>query len=368
MPKSSFRVLLVDDDEDDIFVIRDYLAEVRPSRFDFSSAGSPDEAFQKISQQTFDVYIIDYRLGAVTGLDLLKELIARGDRTPVILLTGYGDHEVDQEAMRVGAADYLLKGELSAHLLERAIRYATYRAQMQAQAITQDRMASIGLLASSLAHEIGTPLGVIRGRAEYLSMQVENDAEVKKNVDIIVSQIDRVSGLIRSLLNLARGDETAQVSATEVAPAVQDILELMNHELKKNDIRIENAIGPLAVSPRIRATSDKLHQILLNLVVNSVHAIVEAKEKGRTDNHEIRISALDLGAQWSISVEDTGSGISKENQAKLFRPFFTTKDIGVGTGLGLATSYWMIQAWGGSMSVQSQEGKGTIFRLIVPKA
>ncbi|MFL5814921.1 MAG: sensor histidine kinase [Bdellovibrionia bacterium] len=368
MPKSSFRVLLVDDDDDDIFVIRDYLAEVRTSRFDFSAASSPDEAFQKISQQTFDVYIIDYRLGAVTGLDLLKELIARGDRTPVILLTGYGDHEVDQEAMRVGAADYLLKGELSTHLLERAIRYATYRAQMQTQAITQDRMASIGLLASSLAHEIGTPLGVIRGRAEYLSMQVEDNAEVKKNVGIIVSQIDRVSGLIRSLLNLARGDETAQVSAIEVAPAVQDILELMNHELKKHDIRIENTIGQLAVSPRIRATSDKLHQILLNLVVNSVHAIVEAKKKGRADGHMIRISALDLGAQWSISVEDTGSGISKENQAKLFRPFFTTKDIGVGTGLGLATSYWMIQSWGGSMSVESQEGKGTIFHLIVPKA
>jgi signal transduction histidine kinase len=367
MPKSLIRVLLIDDDEDDIFVIRDYLGEVRTTRFDFSSASSPEEAYQKISQQTFDVYIIDYRLGAVTGLDVLKEFVARGDRTPVILLTGYGDHEVDQEAMRVGAADYLLKGELSAHLLERAIRYATYRAQMQAQAITQDRMASIGLLASSLAHEIGTPLGVIRGRAEYLSMQVENEPEVKKNVDIIVSQIDRVSGLIRSLLNLARGDERAQASVIEVNPAVKDVLDLMNHELEKHGIRVENDLAKITPTPKIRATSDKLHQILLNLVVNSVHAITDAKKHGKSTDHMLRISAQDLGAQWSISVEDTGCGISKENQAKLFRPFFTTKDIGVGTGLGLATSFWMIQSWGGSMSVESQEGKGTVFRMNIPK-
>jgi signal transduction histidine kinase len=199
-------------------------------------------------------------------------------------------------------------------------------------------------------------------------MQVENEPEVKKNVDIIVSQIDRVSGLIRSLLNLARGDERAQASAIEVAPAVKDVLDLMNHELEKHAIRIENEIAQVTPTPKIRATSDKLHQILLNLVVNSVHAIVYAKNQGRMANHRIRVSSQDLGAQWSISIEDTGCGISKENQTKLFRPFFTTKDIGVGTGLGLATSYWMIQSWGGSMSVESQEGKGTIFRMVIPKA
>jgi signal transduction histidine kinase len=303
----------------------------------------------------------------MTGIDLIREWSSRGDRTPVILLTGYGDHEIDQEAMRVGAADYLVKGELSAHLLERAIRYATYRVQMQAQAISQDRMASIGLLASSLAHEIGTPLGVIRGRAEYLLMQVEKDAEVKKNVDIIVSQIDRVSGLIRSLLNLARGDESKQTGSIRVSSAVRDVFELMNHEFKKHGITAESLIHEDS-SPAIQGTSEQLHQILLNLVVNSVHAIIEAQKSSQTGGHFIRVNAQDLGTQWEISVEDSGCGISKENQAKLFRPFFTTKDIGVGTGLGLATSYWIIQSWRGSMSVESQEGKGTIFRLIVPKA
>jgi signal transduction histidine kinase len=363
---SPIRVLLVDDDDDDIFVIRDLLSEVRTTRFDFESAESPEDAIRKSRERAFDVYLIDYRLGAMTGLDLIKEWISLGDRTPVILLTGYGDHEIDQEAMRIGAADYLVKGELSSHLLERSIRYATYRTQMQAQAISQDRMASIGLLASSLAHEIGTPLGVIRGRAEYLSMQVEGDAEVKKNVDIIVTQIDRVSGLIRSLLNLARGDSTAQTSLIDVNPAVHDVLELMNHELKKNKIRVDNEIENLKV--QLRGTSDKLHQILLNLVVNSVHAIIDAQKQGRLQDHFIRISAQDLGLQWGLSIEDSGCGISKENQTKLFRPFFTTKDIGVGTGLGLATSYWIVQSWGGSISVESQEGKGTIFRITIPKA
>jgi len=367
MNSSPIRVLLVDDDEDDIFVIRDLLNEVRTTRFSLESAASPDEALQKSSQRPFDVYLIDYRLGAVTGLDLIREWSSRGDPTPVILLTGYGAPEIDQEAMKVGAADYLVKGELTAHLLERSIRYATYRFQMQAQAITQDRMASIGLLASSLAHEIGTPLGVIRGRAEYLLMQVEKDAEVKKNVDIIVSQIDRVSGLIRSLLNLARGDESKAITSIAVAPAFRDVFDLMNHELTKHGITAELLMHE-ALSPEIRGTSEQLHQILLNLIVNSVHAIIEARKQGRTQGHFIRANARDLGSQWEISVEDSGCGISKENQTKLFRPFFTTKDIGVGTGLGLATSYWIIQSWGGSMGVESQEGKGTVFRMILPKA
>src|ERR1022692_1355104 len=106
--------------------------------------------------------------------------------------------------MKSGAADYLVKANLTSLLLERSIRYGIYRKKSEAQIIMQDRMASVGLLASGLAHEIGTPLGIIKGRAELLRTPSDQET-IKKTADIIVGQIDRISKLVRSLLNLARG-------------------------------------------------------------------------------------------------------------------------------------------------------------------
>ena len=238
---------------------------------------------------------------------------------------------------------------------------------MRVQSVSQERMASIGLLASSLAHEIGTPLGVIRGRAEYLEMQVKNDASVKKNVEIILSQIDRVSHLIRSLLNVARGEDNGQMEATSVNRCVSDVLELMEHEFRKAGIQIVSELDPRS-EIRVFGEPAKLHQVLLNVIVNAVHAIQKAKaEQGRLEGHGINIKVNDLLAQWSICIEDTGCGISEDEEANLFRPFFTTKQDGVGTGLGLATSLWIVQSWGGSIEIDSRHGLGTKVFVQIPK-
>lgn len=367
---SHTRILLIDDDEDDFIVLRDHLREARTRHIDLVWASSLDEGREKSKAGDFSVYLIDYRLGAQTGLQLMQEFQARGDRTPVILLTGYGDQEIDQEAMRLGAFDYLVKGELSPQLLERSIRYSIHRAQLQSQAVEQDRMASIGLLASSLAHEIGTPLGVIRGRAELLEMQLpQADEPLRSNVRVIITQIDRVAGLIRSLLNLARGDDDSEHGETSTNQAVRDVLQLMSHDLRKHGITVDDQVsdGP---ETRVLASSEKLHQIVLNLVVNAIHAIESAKKLGRLDGHRIAIrsSLGPRGDRATFVVEDTGCGIPKENLAHLFRPFFTTKDIGLGTGLGLATAKRFVESWGGSISVESQIGVGTKFRVELPRA
>src|SRR5207302_1054236 len=125
-------------------------------------------------------------------------------------------------------------------LLERSIRYSIHRAhaiqsifEREAQILMQDRLASVGLLASSLAHEIGTPLGVIRGRAEYLELQLKDNVAIKKNVEVIISQIDRVSKLIRSLLNLARGDQMKSAERVFLNVIVSEVIDLMAHELRK---------------------------------------------------------------------------------------------------------------------------------------
>ncbi len=235
------------------------------------------------------------------------------------------------------------------------------------QILLQDRLASIGLLASSLAHEIGTPLGVIRGRAELLSFQLRGEEEKKKNVDVIVSQIDRVSGLIRSLLKLARGEKDKKLGKVCLSEAVTDTLELLAHEIRKQEVELQNEL-PARGKIDVMAESGPLRQVILNLLVNSLHAIESAKKEGRIQNHFLKIGVNASGDMLELFIQDSGCGISEENQKKLFTPFFTTKEIGKGTGLGLSTSYRIVESWGGSIGMTSRLGQGSSFFIRLPKA
>ena len=375
MKNQPIRILLIDDDEDDFLMFKSLIAEIQGPAWTIEWASSYDAGKRAIEKKAHDVCFLDYRLGGRTGLDLLKEVVAEGCKTPIILLTGYGEPEVDEAAMRAGAADYLVKDQVNpSSIIERSIRYSLYRAktieelkEREAQVLVQDRLASVGLLASSLAHEIGTPLGVIRGRAEYLALQLKDNEAIRKNADIIISQIDRVSSLIRSLLTLARGDEVRSAGEVVLDRVVSEVIDLMGHELRKHGIAIQNEVTEKS-TVRVSAEAGPLHQVLLNLLVNSVHAIGEAVKRGRKSQHFVRVQVTEEPAHWVLSVQDSGCGISEQNKRNLFKPFFTTKDIGVGTGLGLATSYRIIESWGGKIQVESQEDVGTTFRLFLPKA
>lgn len=376
MKEPRISVLLVDDDREDMMIIRDLLDDLPDRPFALDWVASYPDAKRKIQEEKHDAYLIDYRLGAETGLDLISETGAHA-KAPIILLTGQGDRNVDVEAMKRGANDYLVKSQLTALLIERSIRYAINRfqilhelkaseeslrrlyeerLQMEAQILQQDRLATIGLLASSLAHEIGTPLGVMRGRSELLMMHSDSDV-VHKNAKVILDQIDRVSKLIRSLLTLARGDKSQSVVDVNVPEVLQEVLDLIGHELARHSIEIENAIDPKVMA---KAEAGPLHQVFLNLLVNAMHAIQSVKTPRA---HKVRLACERTDFGWNISITDTGCGIPKENLGKLFRPFFTTKDIGVGTGLGLATSYRIVENWDGRIFVDSEENSGTTFTI-----
>src|SRR3954469_6399788 len=123
MGKTSVRVLLIEDDEDDVFLAREYLAESAVFKFEMDWESQPEEARKKMVSGGYDIFLIDYRLGSETGLDLIRFSQENGVLTPSILLTGQGDLKVDLDATRFGAADYLVKTELNASMLERSIRY-----------------------------------------------------------------------------------------------------------------------------------------------------------------------------------------------------------------------------------------------------
>ncbi len=129
MDDRPLRVLLIEDDEDDYLLTRDLFSEIKGNRFDLDWVRTPAEALQAAERNHHDVCLLDYRLGEHTGLELLRELLEKGYKAPVILLTGQGDYGIDVEAMTAGAAGYLVKGQVGVPLLERSIRYALQRAQ-----------------------------------------------------------------------------------------------------------------------------------------------------------------------------------------------------------------------------------------------
>ncbi|MEK6579076.1 MAG: ATP-binding protein [Bdellovibrionota bacterium] len=257
-----------------------------------------------------------------------------------------------------------LKGEPDQYV---SIRFdITARKEAEAKVLVQDRLASVGMMASSLAHEIGNPLGVIRGRAEYLEMQLKGNESAEKNLHIIISQIDRVSELIKSLLRLARGQVTGKPESVSINQVMVDVLDLMGHEFRKNEITILNGLENIN-DLFVLAEAGPLHQVFLNVFVNAIHAIQSAVRGNRKTGHQIKISFEDQKTAWRVTTEDTGCGIDPENMKNLFKPFFTTKEIGAGTGLGLATSYNIVQQWQGDILVESTAGVGTKFHIQIPK-
>tara|TARA_B110001454_G_C12723220_1_gene435933 strand:+ start:15964 stop:17079 length:1116 start_codon:yes stop_codon:yes gene_type:complete len=367
---TEFHILLIDDDEDDFLHIRDLLNDVMSSKYKVTWKSNYNDGRIALNEQTFDACLLDYRLGEKTGLELLSESRGKMFSCPIIFLTGLIDFELDIKAMHVGASDYLVKGQLTSPLLERSIRYAIKQRhdmeelrESKAQIIQQDRLASLGLLASSLAHEIGTPMGIIRSRAELAESKAGSNEALKKDLATIVTQIDRITKLVNSLLHLAREQKSETGASVDINQVIQDVLNLIEHELERNNI---NLIKKLSAANMVKAEAGPLGQVLLNILINAIHAIDESRKQGMTRPHDVIIRTELKNDEVVLSVKDTGCGISDENQRNLFKPFFTTKEIGQGTGLGLATSFKIVESWGGHISATSKLGEGSEFVIRLP--
>ncbi len=238
----------------------------------------------------------------------------------------------------------------------------TARKELEAKVVHQDRLASIGILASGLAHEVGNPLSVIRGRAEFLEMSTK-ETSIREGLAVIISQIDRISKLIRSLLRVSRVKSgEARLVPLQVGEVVDEVFSLIGQKLRADSIEV---FRDYPVGFEVLADFELLEQVLLNLAINSIHAIHEAAQMGREGPHSIRIAASQRKDYIAVEITDTGVGISPENMSKLFRPFFTTKQVGEGTGLGLAIVAQLLREMDGEITVSSRVGVGTTFTLLL---
>jgi len=237
----------------------------------------------------------------------------------------------------------------------------------QGEIIRAEKMASVGRLAAGIAHEIGNPIGIVLG---YLDLLRQPDLGREEHDDFarrVEQEIQRINTVIRQLLDLARPkDSAAQVtSAHEV---IADIAGVMGHQPMMAGIQLQ--IDCNAADDRIWANADQLRQVFLNILLNAADAIRAARRDAdgfiRIATACVQTQVPDRPAWLSIDFTDNGEGIREDQIENIFDPFYTTKEPGKGTGLGLAVSYMIIEKMGGAISVQSRPGQGAAFTIRLP--
>ncbi|MGH9347213.1 MAG: sensor histidine kinase [Vicinamibacterales bacterium] len=231
---------------------------------------------------------------------------------------------------------------------------------LQRQVIRQERLAAVGLLVSGVAHEINNPLQAILGFAELLQMQHRLPDSVTADLKLIQKESARACGIIRNLALFAR-QQPGQASHVRFTDVISSVAELRQRRLESEDIEL---VVDDRSTHHVMAVFTELQQVVLNFVVNAEQAIVMS---GRLPGR-ITIRAKDTGDRVVIEVEDTGPGVAPDNEAKLFQPFFTTKPVGQGTGLGLSVSYGIIDSMGGVMGYRRVPAGGAIFYFDLPAA
>jgi signal transduction histidine kinase len=242
----------------------------------------------------------------------------------------------------------------------------TERKHMQAQLMLGDRMASMGMLAAGIAHELNNPLAYVLSNLEFLHRALgglprplppEELVECRQVLDDARDGAERMRQIVRQLKVFSRVDDTHD-EPVDVHRVLDSVTQMAASEIRPR-ARLVKEYGVL---PPVRGNEGKLFQVFLNLVINAAHAI----DEGRMEANEIRlITRMDGYGRVVVDVRDTGRGIAPEYLRRIFDPFFTTKAPGLGTGLGLSICDTIVRALGGSISVESLPDLGTTFRVVL---
>ena len=370
------KVFLVEDNPIDQMAFQRFV-EQENLGYDYQIARSIEEAQEILSKESFDIALFDYLLGDGTALDLF-EIVTE---TPVIIITGSGDEKSAVRAMKAGAADYLIKDPHGNYLttlpstVEKVIRQKQTEEELkkaQEKLIRQEKLAVLGQMAGGVGHELRNPLGVINNVIYYLKMILPDASEeVNDSLNLLEKETQNATNIISKLLDFARvkPSEPSSAHVTELIPPV----------LKRKPPP-ENVIVDLSLpedQPPLWVDAKQIKQVLDNIIVNAYQAMPEGGmlsiqssvvNKQYFVNHERSLNSENCirGADncLRITVRDTGEGISPQNMEKIFQPLFTTKNRGI--GLGLAISKKLIEANQGWIEVESEEGKGSKFKIYLP--
>ncbi|MDB6024878.1 MAG: integral rane sensor hybrid histidine kinase [Verrucomicrobiales bacterium] len=376
------RMLIADDEPDMLRFLKTQLS----GQFHVLEAVDGLQATEKASQFLPEIILLDMMMPEKDGLQVCRELRAKTStqHIPIILLTARADEETKLATLSAGANDFLskpfsttelhvrVKNLVEQHQMQRTlarqnqILEATLEElkDAQAQLVHSEKMAGLGRMSAGIIHEINNPLNYtktalysLRKKEKLLPAGEQPDfGEVLRDIE---EGVDRVKNIVSDLRTFTH-PSTDQLESVDVKKVVASVERFLSDQLKA--VRFEKAIPE---DFRINGNSNKLVQVLVNLVQNALDAL---KEKQFLDSAPtIWMEAKSEPGRRLIIIRDNGNGIPSENLGKIFDPFFTTKDVGEGMGLGLSICYRILTEWGGTVSVSSEVGSFTEFKLEFPE-
>ena len=364
-------VLLVEDDANDARLLIMGLARAAPGRFDVVHAARLGTALEHVGSQNFDVVLLDLSLPDGNGLPtFLKLHNADTKKTPIVVLTGLDDEAVAMQAVRNGAQDYLVKGQVNAQVVIRSIRYAIERAQMHERENNYRQQAEMkDRFLSHVSHELRMPLAVIyQAMANVLNGNAgEITPEQRECLEIAVPNVKQLRRMIDELLEVARS-ETASLRIQFQQLNLKDLLSRTVQSLqsiaKSKNICLERAMFPDDL-PEAYGDPSRIEQVLLNLFDNALK-FTPAEGVIRTWAHLL----TEKPGFIRVAVEDTGCGVSEEARERVFERFQqepqAIESSRSGLGIGLYLSKELINRHGGDIWVASQPGQGSTFFFTLP--
>jgi signal transduction histidine kinase len=359
-------VLLVEDNPGDARIIAELLSEVRGNPWCCETAQNLASAHDRLHRGGVQVALLDLDLPDARGIEAVTRTSLVFPDLPVVVLTGLDDSAAALAAIHSRAQDYLVKGRIDASALDRSLRYAIERKRLELQLRHSQRMEAIGRLAGGVAHDFNNLLGVIIGRCEILERRGDVADDALRHLLDIQKAAFSAAALTRQLLTFSRklplAFEVLELSA--VMPVITRLLERILGE----DIELRTDIADAC---RVKADRAQFEQVIMNLAANAR----DAMPRGGVFSIAAEVRALaapkpglPAGKYVEIRFEDTGSGIDAATLPHVFEPYFTTKSVGRGTGLGLSSVHGTVEQAGGTIAVSSEPGRGTTFTILLPLA
>jgi two-component system cell cycle sensor histidine kinase/response regulator CckA len=370
--RDPLRLLVIDPDQEMALAVRTLLRGRLVSNCQTDWVGDAHEALKLIEQRRYDVWVIDESFDREHDRALMQAVVAAG-YPPLVLLTGHRDRLVEASVLEHGAAGFIWKEEMSAPLLQAAVRHALDvrdRVRLERQLHLTQRLETVGRLAGGIAHEFNNILTAIVGFGSLLAERLEADEAASMHVREIMAGAERATVLTRDLLAFSR----RQV----MRPAMLDLADVVQHlsRMLKGVLGSQIALHVRCADgvPPIHADRAQLDQAITNLAINAR----DAMPRGGELTIEIDTVVLDSeycdshisarpGEYVRLSVTDTGTGIPKDLLPRVFEPFFTVRDAQPSSGLGLSMVYGIVKQSGGNIWVYSEPGLGTTFKLYFPK-
>jgi two-component system, response regulator PhcR len=352
------RVLFVDDEPAMLSSLRRIF---RKEGYEVETAADGNSGLEVFRRFRPAVVVTDHRMPGMTGVEFLSKVRAIDPESVRVVLTGCTDLQSAEEAINQGEVWRFVTKPWDDIDLRQTVAAANERYRVVAEnRLMLDKLASIGLLAGGVAHELAGPLTRILALAGLVASEAPAGSTMASDLREIENATMRAKTIVTDLLDFARTSKPADRRPLQMSEIANKSIALSRFQLHGIEVNVEPCSGGL-----VMGDANRLQQVVLNLISNAVDAIGQSRRDGKGGG-SVTIRTWEEGNEVRLSVSDDGNGIAPDAQARVFDSFYTTKAPGRGTGLGLPVSLGIAREHGGRLEVTSTSGEGTTFLLSLP--